>query len=82
MERRADWTFIKLSTGRWMWRHAPEDTAASPTKSESSFAKLSQCIGDAAVHGYDPKTSLAYIFGPLAIDEVVMAKALNTQAGE
>lgn len=82
MQRRADWSFIKLSTGRWMWRHAPQDTGASPTKSESSFPKLSQCIGDAARHGYDPKESLAYIFGPLAIDEVVMAKALNTEAGQ
>jgi hypothetical protein len=34
------------------------------------------------VHGYDPRKSLAYIFGPLAIDEVLTAKALNTEAGE
>jgi hypothetical protein len=80
MQRRADWTFIKLSSGRWMWRHTPEDAAASPTKSESSFVALSQCIADASVHGYDPKRSLAYIFGPLAIDEVLMSRPLNTEA--
>jgi hypothetical protein len=82
MQRQADWSFIKLSTGRWMWRHTPEDAAASPTKSETSFPKLSQCIADAAAHGYDPKKSLAYIFGPLAIDEVLAAKSLKTEAGQ
>lgn len=82
MQRQADWSFIKLSSGRWMWRHAPHEAGASPAKSESSFAKLSHCIADAAVHGYHPKESLACIFGPLAIDEVLMAQALNTEAGQ
>jgi hypothetical protein len=76
MERRADWSFIKLSNGRWMWRHTPERAEEGPEQSGDSFPRLAECIADAGRHGYDPKHSLAHISGPLGRDDALAVSKL------
>ena len=79
MERRADWSFMKLRSGRWIWRHTPDDPRAISHKSSNSFGTLSECIADAAVNGYDQKKSLAHIFGPLKMDEVLAVSKMTSR---
>ena len=71
MERQADWTFVKLGTARWVWRHT---SAEGMRRCPTAFSTLRECIADAALHGYDSKTSLAHVSGPLGPDD---ARALS-----
>jgi hypothetical protein len=49
-ERRAQWAFLIADDGSWYWQVQPP--GGELTRSEKTFATLTECVSDAKKQGY------------------------------
>ena len=56
MEMQEGWSFVRTRSGGWIWKHAARPGDAVAAHSSRTFKTLPECIADATVHGYNPKT--------------------------
>jgi hypothetical protein len=55
MKRLTGWQFSRAEGGGWSWSHFDEKTSALVIQADQKFPSLSECVNDAAKHGYHTK---------------------------